>query len=542
MRQYPSVPKLRTLLIVLTASTACGSGASGGKAPPITAEPVQMNVIAAPVPVPPDASVLETPPQEPPKVVCADGTTLSIAPAPEQTFFCANDKGVRNGPFVSLFPDGTVAINGTYKDGKLDGIWERHYPGGAIVERGAYVAGTKDGKWQQLGPTGAVLGEYELKAGTGTDKRWYDDGKPYMQRQLRGGQPWGEMKVWEHDGMVAVTAKLYGTRYDGPKVVGQKNTLRIEETFHNGIRHDARQIYQFWLLVMDENYDAKGKLDGAYTIWRDKKIPRVQGTYDHGKRTGTWQWFDRNNNKEREGDFTDGKKVGAWSEWTENKLTFSGSYTDGKPDGEFAYFDKNGNELGRFEIHDGTGEMDTYYPNKKVSSKTHMQAGAMDGVYQELTLRGKVVVEGRYSSDVKNGWWREWNDLGPQGLQIQLEQHWRWGKLDGAVKKYDNGKLVSEATYKNGKAEGPYTVFRDGKPALTGTFANDRRTGTWTTYDPEGGVTMVATYKDGVLEGPWRQLTDGIAVEGTMTAGRRSGSWTRTDKSGAKQVLTYKPV
>ena len=258
-----------------------------------------MNVIAAPVPVPPDASVLETPPQEPPKVVCADGTTLAIAPAPEETFFCANDKGVRNGPFVSLFPDGTVAINGTYKDGKLDGIWERHYPGGAIVERGAYVAGTKDGKWQQLGPTGAVLGEYELKAGTGTEKRWYDDGKPYMQRQLRGGQPWGEMKVWEHDGMVAVTAKLYGTRYDGPKVVGQKNTLRIEETFHNGIRHDARQIYQFWLLVMDENYDAKGKLDGAYTIWRDKKIPRVQGTYDHGKRTGTWQWFDRNNNKER---------------------------------------------------------------------------------------------------------------------------------------------------------------------------------------------------------------------------------------------------
>jgi antitoxin component YwqK of YwqJK toxin-antitoxin module len=166
----------------------------------------------------------------------------------------------------------------------------------------------------------------------------------------------------------------------------------------------------------------------------------------------------------------------------------------------------------------------------------------MDGLYQELTLRGKVVVEGRYSSDVKNGWWREWNDLGPQGLQIALEQHWRWGKLDGAVKKYDGGKLVSEATFKAGKAEGAYTVFRNGKPALTGTFANDRRTGTWTTYDPDGAVTLVATYKDGVLDGPWRQLTDGIVVEGTMLAGRRSGSWTRTDKAGAKQVLTYKPV
>ena len=89
--------------------------------------------------------------------------------------------------------------------------------------------------------------------------------------------------------------------------------------------------------------------------------------------------------------------------------------------------------------------METFYPNKKVSSKTHMTAGAMDGVYQELTLRGKVVVEGRYSSDHKNGWWREWNDLGPDGLQLALEQHWKWGKLDGAVKKYEGGKLASRA-------------------------------------------------------------------------------------------------
>ncbi|HEY0250497.1 MAG TPA: hypothetical protein VGC41_03180, partial [Kofleriaceae bacterium] len=115
-------------------------------------------------------------------------------------------------------------------------------------------------------------------------------------------------------------------------------------------------------------------------------------------------------------------------------------------------------------------------------------------------------------------------------------------KLDGAVKKYEAGKLVVEQAFKNGKAEGAYTEYRNGKPSFTGTFAGDRRTGTWTSYAPDGNVAMIATYKDGVLDGPWKQMKDGVVIEGTMAAGRRTGDWTQTDKAGAKQVVTYKPI
>jgi uncharacterized protein len=488
------------------------------------------------VPTAPPVDAGLAPALDVPALTCADGTVATAAPAPEPTYFCARPDGVREGPFVSLFPDNTPAIAGAYKAGKLDGPWQRHYPGGAIAEDGAYANGLKDGSWKQLGPTGTALGEYKMKLGTGIERTWYDDGPLYRERQLRSGVPAGALKVYEHDGQLAITAKLFGNRYDGPKAVGAKNTLHIEETFTNGVRHDARQVWQFWLLVMDENYDAKGKLDGAYTIWRDKKIPRYQGTYDHGKKTGTWSWFDRLNNKEREGDYADGKKTGAWFEWTENKLTFSGAYTDGKPDGEFIYYDKTGAELGRFEIHDGTGMMLTYYSNKKPSSKQMFYQGAMDGPYLELTPRGRVVVEGHYAGDRKHGWWREWTELGV----LTLEQHWKHGKLDGAVKKYDGGKLVSEVTYKNGKVDGAYSELRAGKPSLTGQFTDDRRTGTWTTYDPDGAVSLTATYKDGVLDGPWKQIEGGVVTEGAMAQGRRSGTWTRTERGGASQQTTYK--
>src|SRR5439155_13312427 len=133
----------------------------------------------------------------------------------------------------------------------------------------------------------------------------------------------------------------------------------------------------------------------------------LQGTYAHGKRVGTWSWFDRGNTKEREGDFADGKKTGAWFEWNETKLVASGSYTDGKPDGEFVYFDKTGSELGRFEIADGTGWLLTFWPNHTVQTKSRLYQGELEGLYQEYTLRGKLVVEGRYSNGRRNGRWHE---------------------------------------------------------------------------------------------------------------------------------------
>jgi antitoxin component YwqK of YwqJK toxin-antitoxin module len=161
----------------------------------------------------------------------------------------------------------------------------------------------------------------------------------------------------------------------------------------------------------------------------------------------------------------------------------------------------------------------------------------MQGLYQELTPRGKVVVEGHYFADKKHGVWREMTELGV----VTLEQHWLRGKLHGVVKKSDNGKLVSSTTYKLGIASGPYQELRDGKPWLTGQFTDDRRTGTWTTYDADGGVALTATYnKDGVLDGPWKQIENGAVTEGAMAAGRRTGTWTRTEHGGATQQTTYK--
>ncbi len=463
-------------------------------------------------------------------------------PAPEASWYCARPDGTKHGAFITVFPDQSIEVRGSYKDGALDGAWERHHVLGAIVEQGTYAAGQKTGRWRQSNPGGTTIGEYELVAGSGVEKRWYDEGPLYSETTLKAGVLDGPAKIYSRDGVVMDTLRYANGKLDGSHAFGTRGTMRFEETFAGGVLRGQRKIWLGTLLIADESYDRRGKHDGPYTSWRSNKITRVKGQFSSGKRTGAWVWNDRDGKKEREGSYVGGKRDGEWNEWNDDKLVFTGVYDVGKPNGDFVYYDRNGNELGRYTIADGTGIAVTFHANRKPSSKQRLYKGVEDGVYQELTPRGKVVTEGRFAGGVKHGAWKEWT---ADGVPV-LEQSWKRGKLDGVVKKLVDGKPTLEAHYVDGKAEGAYAEYRLGKPSVTGQFADDRRTGTWTHYNADGTVVLTATYKTGVLDGPWRELVnDGnsvIVLEGTMSAGRRSGTWTRTDKAGAVRKLTYQPA
>ncbi len=467
---------------------------------------------------------------------CEGATKLKLAPSPEPTWFCARADGTRHGPFVTLFPDETIAISGSFKDGVLDGAWTRHHVDGAIVEHGPYAAGHKDGRWKQTSPAGRVLGEYEIAAGTGVEKQWYDDGALYSERSLAAIVPHGPHRVLAPDGAVIISARYENGKLDGKHTVGVPGSLlRFDETFAAGVRRGSRKILLYGTVLADETYDRQGRLDGAYTLWRRARVMRTKGQFSRGRRIGAWTWWDRNANKEKEGRYADGKRDGAWTEWLEGRLLFTGSYAAGKPAGEFVHFDRLGREVGRFRINAGTGTMLTYHQNKKPSSRQALVNGVASGVYQELTQLGKLVVDGRYKNDAKHGTWKYMTAAGAP----RREQTYVDGRLDGVIKKYVDGKLAMETTYAAGKVVGPYTEYRNGKPAVTGQYVADRKHGTWTTTNAEGVVVQTATYEGGVLHGPWRQLVDGVVHEGEMREGRRHGTWKVTDRSGTVSQLTY---
>jgi len=503
---------------------ACGSGPSGSTRAP---EPPTSTHVVSPIDAAPDAPSR-------PRLACDTGTRLVVAPAPEPAWWCARPDGTKHGAYVWLFPDASIEVAATYRDGELDGAWTRRDASGAIVEEGTYVAGKKHGRWKQSAG-GTVLGEYEMTHGTGTEIVWLANGARYSERAFHDGVLHGPAKIWAADGTQVVAARYADGKLDGSHVFGTRGTLRFEEQFVKGVRRGKRSIWSMGVLIAEETYDKHGRLDGPYTLWRKPRVLRAKGAFAAGKRDGAWQWVDRRGRKEKEGAYIAGKRDGAWTEWSDGKVSFTGHYAHDKADGDFVYLDWRGRELGRYTMTGGTGTALTFHWNRKPSSKLALVNGRAKGKYQELTPTGKVVVDGAFRDGRQHGTWRY---TASDGTPV-LVQTWKLGVLDGKLEKYVGGKLSTTATYASGKVSGPYAEYRDGKPAVTGEYLDDEKHGTWTTFASDGSVRTSASYVRGVLDGPWRQVVDGVVTEGLMVAGRRGGTWTTTQRGGVVSKATY---
>lgn len=55
---------------------------------------------------------------------------------------------IRHGLFQSYHPNGKLAFEGTYVDGKEDGVWTDYHQNGQIAARGHYKSGDEVGDWE----------------------------------------------------------------------------------------------------------------------------------------------------------------------------------------------------------------------------------------------------------------------------------------------------------------------------------------------------------------------------------------------------------
>ena len=165
---------------------------------------------------------------------------------------------------------------------------------------------------------------------------------------------------------VIEVARYINGKLDGPHAVGTRSTLRIEETFAAGVRTGRARSGSSGLLLADETYDRRGKLDGAVHDVAPPKVARVEGPVrvrQAHRRLGVVRLATRT--RSARATTSTASATARGSSGCEDKLVFTGSYTAGKPDGEFVYFDRSGNELGRFTITDGTGTMLTFHAQQE---------------------------------------------------------------------------------------------------------------------------------------------------------------------------------
>jgi antitoxin component YwqK of YwqJK toxin-antitoxin module len=194
--------------------------------------------------------------------------------------------------------------------------------------------------------------------------------------------------------------------------------------------------------------DAQGKKHGLWKgTYAESKRPRYEGTFEHGKETGTFKFFDD----------TKAGTVVATREFKPDGSAYTTFYKDGK------FKVSEGREVNRLY----EGEWKYYHENlPDIMTTENYKAGKLHGkrtvYYRGSGVKGEenIAEEAIYANGVKEGSYKSYTLKGT----VLEDSNYKNGQLDGAASYYDPlGKLVSKGVFKSGQKVGFWEFYKDGK-------------------------------------------------------------------------------
>jgi antitoxin component YwqK of YwqJK toxin-antitoxin module len=180
--------------------------------------------------------------------------------------------------------------------------------------------------------------------------------------------------------------------------------------------------------------DAQGNRQGPWKGTYDSGNPRYEGTFDHGKETGTFKFYDDSKAHTLAATRVfakDGSCYTTFFEPTGTKVS-EGKEINKLREGEWVYY---------------------HYKAKSIMAKETYKQGKIEGVRRVFFPSGEIAEETSYLNGIKDGPYRKFTE---------------------------KAVVLEEATYKNDKYEGP-AIYRDGKGniASQGVYKAGLKTGVW---------------------------------------------------------------
>ena len=189
--------------------------------------------------------------------------------------------------------------------------------------------------------------------------------------------------------------------------------------------------------------DDKGLKDGLWKgVYEQSKRPRYEGTFSHGKETGTFKFYDDTTLGSivatREFNAKDNSCYTIFYNPKKNKVS-EGKVVNKLFEGEWKYYHEDSDKIMTLEV----------YVN-----------GKLNGIRKVYYINGKIAEEATYKNGVKNGTYKKYSDTGI----IFEETNYKNGQFDGnAVFRNSDNVVVSKGLFKNGKKEGIWEFNSKGK-------------------------------------------------------------------------------
>lgn len=188
--------------------------------------------------------------------------------------------------------------------------------------------------------------------------------------------------------------------------------------------------------------DAQGKRQGPWKkTYKNSDQIRYEGTFNHGKETGTFKFYQRGSKKFPTATKTYHVQNDSVLEkffTRKGKIISKGNVIDRKREGRWKYYHKDG----------------------KLMMIEHYKNGELNGKKSIFYSDGSLTQEENYKNGVLHG---EFKIFSKNGTLTQ-QYHYLRGKLEGPAKTYnEEGQLSSEGNYKAGERDGVWKFYKNGK-------------------------------------------------------------------------------
>lgn len=156
--------------------------------------------------------------------------------------------------------------------------------------------------------------------------------------------------------------------------------------------------------------DSKGLKDGLWKgVYKESNRPRFEGTFQHGKETGTFKFFDDTKAgtviATREFNPKDNSCYTIFYNQKKNKVS-EGKLIGKDYVGEWKYYHEDSPAIMTTEIYVNgklNGVRKVYYPDGKIAEETTYKNGSKEGNYKRYGTNGVILEESIYKNDVYNG-------------------------------------------------------------------------------------------------------------------------------------------
>ena len=193
--------------------------------------------------------------------------------------------------------------------------------------------------------------------------------------------------------------------------------------------------------------DEKGKKHGLWKgVYEESKRPRYEGTFDHGKEIGTFNFYDDTKAKSiiatREFNAKDNSAYTIFYDQNKNKVS-EGKVVNKLFDGPWKYYHQASKTIMATENYKNgklEGLRSVFFPNGAIAEEINYKNNLKDGIYKKYTEKGIILEESTFKNNEYNGLTIFKDSEGNVASKGQFVN----GKKSGIWQFFEKGKLVRE--------------------------------------------------------------------------------------------------